>query len=556
MSPYAKVRGKLRAALADPDPILLKELRVSLRTPRFIRFLWLSTGVLGLIVLTLASSLASSGEAPASVGRALYQTFFSLAIVLLTIAAPAYAAGAITNERAEKTLENLLLTGMSPRRIVRGKMLASVSSLALVIVAIGPIVGIAFLFGGVSPVQVLVAFYALLALTVVAVSFGVAASANLGTTRQAVSVVTMLSLMATLFGSGALAALGSWAESRWQLSSAGPMWFAEAITLHFTEPEVFVQLVLLPHFVGGMALWFFMLTAAAGIQGRFEDRSSGYKLWATVLVLGCAVVAFGVVASGSWGSVDDLLIFFAGTTLSLQIFLGLLFGGEHVIVMQRGETESTGFSIRRVLGRIWGPGLASTYRFGLALICLSSLLMAIAVLAGMERFGGFLFRVELVRMGVITIALETIAIGAATLGFTGLVMSRLHRALASRFLAALGLFVLTLGPIFVSLLVGELDLLEDAGKYAPIALGFMPVHPLMVASGVARSGNNVEPMAMVGALFFYVPVAILCGLAALRRAGRQVATFEAQRKALQAERASSTPPPQRPLGEVLDEVET
>ena len=103
--------ARLRRLREDPNPILLKELRSTFRTPLFIRFLYLSTGLLALIVLSGGALAASSSMSPAAVGETVFQTFFVIAFLVVGMVAPPFAATVLTGERERETYESLILTG-------------------------------------------------------------------------------------------------------------------------------------------------------------------------------------------------------------------------------------------------------------------------------------------------------------------------------------------------------------------------------------------------------------------------------------------------------------
>ena len=75
MSMLAQVRRVAATELADlvrdPNPILVKELRSTFRTKLFIRFLYLSTGLVGIIVLSGGAGTAAGSLPPAEVGQIL-----------------------------------------------------------------------------------------------------------------------------------------------------------------------------------------------------------------------------------------------------------------------------------------------------------------------------------------------------------------------------------------------------------------------------------------------------------------------------------------------------
>ena len=71
---------------------------------------------------------------------------------------PGLTGAAIAGERDRQTLDLLLSTQVSTLWIVLGKILASLSYVFLLMVASLPLFSLVFLFGGVSPSQVALAF--------------------------------------------------------------------------------------------------------------------------------------------------------------------------------------------------------------------------------------------------------------------------------------------------------------------------------------------------------------------------------------------------------------
>ena len=186
-----RIKDAALALVRDPNPILLKELRATLRTPLFVRFLYLCTGLVAIVVLMGSATFSGTNTAPAEVGRAIFHLFFGTLALVLVFAAPSQAASAFTLEKETKTWESLLLSGMSPTRIVLGKFFAVYGSILLVVIAVAPVIGVGFLFGGVSPLAVLVGFGWLLGALAVAVSFGIAVSVRMESTRSSVSATTV-----------------------------------------------------------------------------------------------------------------------------------------------------------------------------------------------------------------------------------------------------------------------------------------------------------------------------------------------------------------------------
>jgi ABC-type transport system involved in multi-copper enzyme maturation permease subunit len=99
---------------------------------------------------------------------------------------PAFTAAAITDEKERKTLDFLLVTDMSAREIVFGKLGARVGILFTFVLAGLPILSLIQFFGGIDPRFVLIAA-AMTLVTIVSLSaLGIACSVALPRTREAV----------------------------------------------------------------------------------------------------------------------------------------------------------------------------------------------------------------------------------------------------------------------------------------------------------------------------------------------------------------------------------
>ncbi|PMU64969.1 ABC transporter permease, partial [Pseudomonas sp. FW215-L2] len=80
------------------------------------------------------------------------------AYLVVTLVGPAVAANSIASEREGKTWEAVLLTGLTPKNIARGKFMAAYTTIAIYIVVLAPVGALSFLFGGVTATDVVTAF--------------------------------------------------------------------------------------------------------------------------------------------------------------------------------------------------------------------------------------------------------------------------------------------------------------------------------------------------------------------------------------------------------------
>lgn len=137
------------------NPLLVKELRERFRNKKTVWLLALYLFVMGAILLGFMYV--------SQMNRILYpgenrEVFILIAVIqymMICFIAPALSAGAISGERERQTLNILLTTQLSPRRIILSKLLTSLAFIFLLVIASLPLYSFVFLYGGISPTQLL-----------------------------------------------------------------------------------------------------------------------------------------------------------------------------------------------------------------------------------------------------------------------------------------------------------------------------------------------------------------------------------------------------------------
>ncbi len=135
------------------NPVLRRETKTTLRNWKMFAILTayvaiISLGAAGYIYGNMFSSYDFSFE-PSSMSG-MYVVLCAMQMGLMLLSAPAMTAGTISGERERQTLDLLLMTKMSSFSIVLGKLLSSMATLVLIMVATLPVFAIAFYFGGIS----------------------------------------------------------------------------------------------------------------------------------------------------------------------------------------------------------------------------------------------------------------------------------------------------------------------------------------------------------------------------------------------------------------------
>ncbi len=361
-SVQGKRRGRFARLFREPNAIWMREMRQSARLGRTPWILFALSLTISLLMCSIGGIAATDNSSPASLGGALFQTFFSIAVFVVMVVGPTVAANSIASEREGRTWEAVLLTGLSPREIARGKFIAAYTSIAMHIVVLAPVGALPFLFGGVTPLEVVVAFAFLFVFAALAVAFGLAVSSLMSSLRGAIVLTLILAicigpLLYSLFGFGASFAV----HKLWNdVPESFPIWLPLAYTRAPFGLEYLLLLVALPLLLILVPAWFLYAVTVSNLTGETDDRSTALKLWffacTPLVVLACALpgaVALDDAERVKWSIVGETAFAaYAG-------FCALLFAfdpagpSRRVLVHWRRMNAS-------VFRRFFGPGLPKT----------------------------------------------------------------------------------------------------------------------------------------------------------------------------------------------------
>ena len=153
------------------NPVMVKELRGRMRGIRGFAIITIFLTLMSFFTLLLyllrvpAGGVVVTGE----LGRLLFIGVLFIELMLIIFIVPALTSGAITSERERKTYDLLQMTLITKSTFVVGKLQSALGFIALLLLSAIPLQSIAFLFGGVSEAELLLA---LLALSVSALALG------------------------------------------------------------------------------------------------------------------------------------------------------------------------------------------------------------------------------------------------------------------------------------------------------------------------------------------------------------------------------------------------
>jgi hypothetical protein len=184
------------------NPILVKEVRQSLRGRYFRNLFWLTVvAATGISVLRI---LAHAPGVPDFIGN-LGPTFFIANFAVMTFAVnvfvPFWAFQSMGGEWEENTYDLLVISNLRPRQLIVGKTLAATVQAMLFFSAFAPFLVSTFLIGGVDLLSIAVVLAGTLCLSV-ALSMLAIAAASFGRSRFARATLAVL-LIGTLIWLGA-----------------------------------------------------------------------------------------------------------------------------------------------------------------------------------------------------------------------------------------------------------------------------------------------------------------------------------------------------------------
>lgn len=196
------------------NPVLQHELLANLRRPRAFLLLFAYVALLGGVVLLAWPQQRVVDMAQPVAAQRLVGLFFFGQYLLASLMAPSFAAGAITGEKERGSLEMLLASPLRPGAVVFGKLLASLTHLAILMLSALPIVMLCLPLGGVQVFEVLGAYVAMLASITLFGMISLWASSHFQRTASALVVSYLIILPLALVSVSLWNALGQLGQLR------------------------------------------------------------------------------------------------------------------------------------------------------------------------------------------------------------------------------------------------------------------------------------------------------------------------------------------------------
>jgi ABC-2 type transport system permease protein len=161
------------------NPVIVKEIRTRMRGSRAfwmvsIHLLVLAL-ILGVVYFGLIAIISSSGDVGlrGMLGKAIFGLVIGMELITISFTAPAITAGMLTSERERKTYDLLRVSLLPASDLVTGKYLSGLVFVFLLVLTSLPLMGPAFMIGGISLSEILVAAAVLLVTAIAFCAMGI-----------------------------------------------------------------------------------------------------------------------------------------------------------------------------------------------------------------------------------------------------------------------------------------------------------------------------------------------------------------------------------------------
>lgn len=532
-------------ARAWQNPILMRTQRQGARLQRSPWIILAALVIVTLLVAAVGGLAAETGD-PAAVGTLLYNVFFVVSAGLVAVVGAGLAGQGLSSEFQGRTWEALLLTGMTPRRVLAGKFLSALANVLLYLAALAPVSAVAFLFGGVSALEVAFAFVFLVALAVLAVSFGLAVSSA---APQYGTVLAVLGALGFVYGGAKLFAFDdvTMANVLWpSLHLQSPVWWPAVVVRAPFDAQYVMYAWVLPIAAFALPTWLAFELAVAHVLEVGQDR---YFAWKRALFVSMLVTT-ALVGGCLWVAQDE-----ARATITTVIGLGLQLGfsaalavlvADDVYPFRRARHELLG---QRALRRLMGPSVLRSSVLFLLVWMVTLLLISAAGAIQMARYGAPARRtLELALLDVVVIPFAL-----ATAGLLVLLRTGRCSPLITRILVLVTHVGVVAAPWVLYAIAGGMQ----GGNHALRVLAApSPFYFFTMLGAVEPYSDRSDSALLLGAGVFVAIVYVVLAMTAFAVAARRTRTaFEAeiayqydidQRLAAEDMTASEASPPAAP----------
>ena len=215
------------------NPIAVKELRSRMRGRRAfvvltVYLLLMSFFIFFVYLAYAAASRNSFGPSSRQAGKAVFAAVLAVEVFLVLFVGPAFTSGAISGEKERQTYDLLRTTLLPARTLVSGKLLSALSYVFLLILVSVPLQSIAFLLGGVSPVELVLSQLLVVVSAVTFSMVGLFFSSLMRSTLTA-TIATLVAAMLLTFGLPMIVGAGGTLLGSIVFAGPSPGWQLQAL---------------------------------------------------------------------------------------------------------------------------------------------------------------------------------------------------------------------------------------------------------------------------------------------------------------------------------------
>lgn len=521
-----RARFRLDRFRTDPNPIWIRELKQAVRLARTPVILCVLTILMTMLIAGIGG-IASTESSPSKTGIILYHVYFSFAYFVVTLVGPTVAANGIAAEREGRTWEAVLLAGLEPGMIARGKFLAAYTTISLYIVMLAPVGALPFLFGGVTATETIVAFLFLFLIALMAVAFGLSMSSKMTSMRGAIAVTLLLALpfsILTFIVFGPVLSVA--AHEAWSTVPEGPpIWLPTAYSRAPFDWTYVLSLFVGPVLAIGVPSWFMYEVTIANLTSPTDDRSTGLKRWFLVCIPILAIAGFAPIVGAP--SANDTIgysilsqgVFFLVLTFCVFLFQGDAIGPSRRVEAHWARVRAGGF--RRFLG----PNVVrtATLELGVGVACLAMLTAAGVYFTTTRPTYNDAGPEQVMLFGLYATGFFVFMLGLGTFA-----RARSTSAMVARLILAGTVIALLITPWVVAAIVGVLG--APSGGWDEDMLSIASPSPAFVFFAIAKAKETdpgTAPFASVACSFGYLLIGVLFLLAAKSRSAKIISQHEA-----------------------------
>ncbi|MEF2967067.1 ABC transporter permease [Paenibacillus sp. M1] len=269
------------------NPVLGKEFRLRMRTPRsafsiLAYILVMGLLAMGIIYVMTSGGISRAGNIDSGMSRLMFYALSIAQLVLIAFMTPALTAGVISGEREKQTLNMLLTTQQSSATIILSKLVSSLSFMTLIILATLPVYSIVFLYGGVSPSQLISVFLFYLFVMLLLGAIGVCFSTLFKRTMLSVIMTYGVGLVIFLVTGLAFLFAMSIDQANYYSSGSPPRDYSWVGYLLGLNPAGAMISIFEPSFSDSAFL----------VQGRNLQAGAPIELWLEFLIVYSVVIIF------------------------------------------------------------------------------------------------------------------------------------------------------------------------------------------------------------------------------------------------------------------------